>query len=136
VRVVRNPILRGSHPDPSVLRVGDDYFIATSTFEWAPGVRLHHSRDLVDWQLIGHALMRPSQLDLRGVPDSGGVWAPSLTHDGKRFYLASSLIDMRRAWPLVGVANEEDGRTWRRPFHVRLRGLSTEVRDLPTFASG
>ncbi len=84
---IRNPILRGFHPDPSILRVGQDYYIATSTFEWWPGVRLHHSRDLVHWRPIGYALTRTSQLDMRGNPDSGGIWAPCLSHDGQQFYL-------------------------------------------------
>lgn len=82
--VIQNPVLRGFNPDPSIVRVGDDYYIATSTFEWFPGVQLHHSRDLVHWHLIGHALTRPSLLDLRGNADSAGVWAPSLSfHDGQ-----------------------------------------------------
>jgi len=84
---ILNPILRGFHPDPSILRVGDDYFIATSTFEWWPGVRLHHSRDLVHWRPIGYALTRTSQLEMLGNPDSGGIWAPCLSHDGAQFYL-------------------------------------------------
>ena len=49
---IRNPILRGFNPDPSIVRVGDDYYIATSTFEWFPGVQIHHSRDLVHWRLL------------------------------------------------------------------------------------
>ena len=49
--MVQNPILRGFHPDPSLLRVGDDYYLATSTFEWAPGVRIYHSTDLKHWDL-------------------------------------------------------------------------------------
>ena len=84
---VSNPILPGFHPDPCILRVGDDYYIATSTFEWWPGVRLHHSRDLVNWTLAGHALTRRPQLNLRGSPDSGGVWAPALSHANDRFWL-------------------------------------------------
>jgi xylan 1,4-beta-xylosidase len=87
---IRNPILPGFHPDPSILRVGDDYFIASSTFEWWPGVRIHSSRDLVNWHHAAYALTRTSQLDLRGNPDSCGVWAPDLTwHDGT-FYLVYS----------------------------------------------
>lgn len=85
--LVRNPILPGFNPDPSVLRVGDDYYIATSTFEWFPGVQIHHSRDLANWDLITRPLTRKSQLDMRGDPDSCGVWAPCLTHDGERFWL-------------------------------------------------
>src|SRR5215813_8844253 len=82
-----NPILRGFNPDPSIVRVGDDYYIATSTFEWYPGVQIHHSRDLVHWQLLTRPLTRASQLNMLGDPDSCGVWAPCLTHDNGLFYL-------------------------------------------------
>ena len=84
---IRNPILPGFHPDPSICRVGDDYYIVNSTFEWFPGVPVHHSKDLKNWHLIGHILTRPSQLDLRGVTDSGGVWAPSLSYTDGKFWL-------------------------------------------------
>lgn len=84
---IENPILRGCNPDPSILRVDDDYYIATSTFEWFPGVQIHHSRDLVHWRLLTRPLTRTSQLDLRGVKDSGGVFAPCLSHHDGTFYL-------------------------------------------------
>ncbi|KAF1952661.1 glycoside hydrolase family 43 protein [Byssothecium circinans] len=84
---VLNPILPGFNADPSILRVGDDYYIATSTFEWYPGVQIHHSKDLANWDLLIRPLNRKSQLDMRGNPDSGGVWAPCLTHDGEKFWL-------------------------------------------------
>ena len=86
-RVIHNPILRGFNPDPSIVRVGDDYYIATSTFEWFPGVQIHHSRDLVHWRLLARPLNRASQLDMRGDPDSCGVWAPCLTHADGLFHL-------------------------------------------------
>lgn len=85
--IVKNPILPGFNPDPSILRIGKDYYIATSTFEWFPGVQIHHSKDLANWELITRPLTRASQLDMRGDPDSGGVWAPCLTHDGEKFWL-------------------------------------------------
>lgn len=85
--LTRNPILPGFNPDPSILRVDDDYYIATSTFEWYPGVQIHHSKDLVNWDLVVRPLNRKSQLDMRGDPDSCGVWAPCLTHDGDKFWL-------------------------------------------------
>ncbi len=89
---IKNPILRGFHPDPSIIRVEDDYYIATSTFEWWPGVRLHHSRDLIAWELIGYPLTRISQLDLRGVGASQGIWAPCLTYDQGIFYLVYTIV--------------------------------------------
>ena len=85
--VIHNPILRGFNPDPSIVRVGDDYYVATSTFEWFPGVQIHHSRDLVHWRLLTRPLTRASQLDMRGDPDSCGVWAPCLTHADGLFHL-------------------------------------------------
>ena len=93
--MITNPIIKGFNPDPSFLRVGPDYYIATSTFEWFPGVAIHHSRDLVNWELIGHGLTRRSQLDLLGVPNSGGIWAPSLSWDKGKFYLVYTIV---RTW--------------------------------------
>jgi xylan 1,4-beta-xylosidase len=85
--VIRNPILRGFNPDPSIVRVGQDYYIATSTFEWFPGVQIHHSRDLKNWRLLTRPLTRASQLNMLGDPDSCGVWAPCLTHADGKFWL-------------------------------------------------
>ena len=84
---IRNPILRGFNPDPSIVRVGDDYYIATSTFEWFPGVQIHHSRDLVHWHLLTRPLNRASQLNMLGDPDSCGVWAPCLSYADGLFWL-------------------------------------------------
>ncbi|MEV6759698.1 family 43 glycosylhydrolase [Streptomyces sp. NPDC051105] len=92
MKVIRNPVLAGSHPDPSVLRVGSDYYLATSTFEWCPGVRLHHSRDLVHWRALGGALDSVRLLDLTASPDSGGVWAPNLSYADGLFHLVYSNV--------------------------------------------
>ena len=86
-RILRNPILPGFNPDPSIVRVGEDYYVATSTFEWFPGVQIHHSRDLQHWRLVTRPLTRPSQLNMLGDADSCGIWAPCLTHEDGRFYL-------------------------------------------------
>jgi xylan 1,4-beta-xylosidase len=85
--VIQNPILPGFNPDPSIVRVGEDYYIATSTFEWAPGVQIHHSRDLAHWRLLTRPLRRASQLNMLGELDSCGVWAPCLTWADGLFYL-------------------------------------------------
>ena len=76
------------HPDPSVCRVGDDHYLACSSFEYFPGVLVFHSTDLVQWKQIGHALERPSQLWLTsGIPSSAGIYAPTLRHHDGRFWL-------------------------------------------------
>lgn len=82
-----NPILPGFHPDPSILRVGEDYYMATSTFEWSPGVLLHHSRDLVHWRPLGGVLNENRLLDLTGHRDGAGVWAPCLSYRDGVFHL-------------------------------------------------
>ena len=91
-KMIHNPILRGFHPDPSIIRVGEDYYVATSTFEWWPGVRLHHSKDLIHWELIEYPLNRVSQLDLKGVGASQGIWAPCLTYDKGIYYLVYTVV--------------------------------------------
>lgn len=89
----RNPVLPGFHPDPAVLRVGEDFYLVTSTFGWFPALPVYHSRDLVNWKLIGHAIDRPGMLDLAGLSIVGdGVYAPGLEyHDGK-FYLFNTCV--------------------------------------------
>ncbi|QTP58396.1 glycoside hydrolase family 43 protein [Billgrantia antri] len=91
---LRNPILPGFNPDPSICRVGEDYYIATSTFEWYPGVQIHHSRDLANWRLLSRPLARAAQLDMRGNPDSCGIWAPCLSYADGLFWLIYT--DMKR----------------------------------------
>lgn len=93
--IIHNPIIRGFNPDPSILRVGDDYYIATSTFEWFPGTGIYHSRDLVNWHLIGHALTDSKVLDLAGVIDSAGIWAPSLSYADGLFWLVYTIVRTR-----------------------------------------
>ncbi len=94
--MIQNPILRGFCPDPSIVRAGRDYYIATSTFEWWPGVRLFHSKDLQNWEQIPSPLRRESQLNLMGDPTSGGVWAPCLSYDGKRFFLTYTDVKTKK----------------------------------------
>jgi xylan 1,4-beta-xylosidase len=93
--IIRNPILPGFNPDPSFCRVGNDYYIATSTFEWYPGVQIHHSRDLAHWRLACRPLTRKSQLDMRGDPDSCGVWAPALSYADGMFWLIYTDVKRR-----------------------------------------
>ena len=87
---ISNPVLRGFESDPSMIRVGDTYYIANSTFEWWPGVRLHESKDLMNWNLLPSPINRTSQLNMRGNPSSGGVWAPDLSYADGKFWLVYS----------------------------------------------
>ena len=109
--MIKNPILPGFNPDPSICRVEDDYYIATSTFEWFPGVQIHHSYDLENWRLLGHALNEKRLLDLSGVPSSGGIWAPALSHHEGLFYLCYTIVHQHQAatkdesWLLVGLTH-------------------------------
>jgi alpha-N-arabinofuranosidase len=86
-----NPVIPGMAPDPSVCRVGDDYYLVTSTFEYFPGVPVYHSKDLIHWRLIGHALSRPSQLPLVRLTRNGGIWAPTIRYHDGTFYMVTTL---------------------------------------------
>ena len=91
-----NPILPGGYPDPSICRVGDDYYLVNSSFEYFPGLPIHHSRDLVNWTLVGYGLQRLEQcargLDLADVQSQGGIHAPTLRHHAGTFYLISTNV--------------------------------------------
>ncbi|SFF28866.1 family 43 glycosylhydrolase [Streptomyces mirabilis] len=128
---VRNPVLAGSHPDPSILRVGADFYLATSTFEWCPGVRLHHSRDLVHWRPLGGALDSTRLLDLTGCPDSGGVWAPNLSHADGLFHLVYSNVSTYAGGftdsPNHLVTAESIDGPWSDPVPLHARGFDASL---------
>ncbi|MFC8101546.1 family 43 glycosylhydrolase [Streptomyces sp. NPDC057363] len=131
VQTIRNPVLPGSHPDPSALRVGDDFYLATSTFEWHPGVRLHHSRDLVHWRPLGGVLDTTRLLDLTGCPDSGGVWAPNLTYADGLFHLVFSNVSTYAGGftdspNLLTTAPSVHG-PWSDPVPLHARGFDTSL---------
>jgi alpha-N-arabinofuranosidase len=89
----RNPILKGFYPDPSIARVGEDYYLVTSTFSWFPGIPVFHSRDLVSWTQIGNAIDRPDQLDFARLGMSRGVFAPAIEHHAGTFYILNTCVD-------------------------------------------
>ncbi|MCA9955473.1 MAG: glycoside hydrolase family 43 protein [Ardenticatenaceae bacterium] len=91
-RVYQNPIIPGFYPDPSICRVGEDYYLVTSTFEYFPGLPIFHSRDLVNWRQIGHVLDRPSQLPLDGLKASRGLYAPTIRYHDGTFYVINTLV--------------------------------------------
>src|SRR5690242_19534929 len=102
-----NPLIPGFNPDPSIVKVGEDYYLATSTFEYLPGIPVYHSTDLVNWDRIGHVVDREGQLDSRDVPTLGGAWAPTIRfHDGL-FYVA--VTDAMARGTLVFTAEDPAG---------------------------
>jgi len=113
MRTFRNPIIPGFYPDPSICRVGEDYYLVTSTFEYFPGVPIFHSRDLVHWQQIGHVLDRPSQLDLDGIKPSHGIYAPTIRYHDGTFYMITTNVGKRGNF--VVTATDPAG-PWSDPF--------------------
>lgn len=89
----RNPILQGFYPDPSVTRVGNDFYLVTSTFSYFPGIPVFHSRDLVSWTQIGNAIDRPEQLDFKQLGLSRGVFAPTIQAKAGTFYILNTCVD-------------------------------------------
>jgi xylan 1,4-beta-xylosidase len=118
------PLIPGFHPDPSIVQVGDDYYLATSTFEYLPGIPIHHSRDLVEWTLIGHVGTRADQLGLSGVTTSGGVWAPTIRWRDGLFYVIVT-VAMGRGM-LCFTASDPSG-PWSDGVVLDLSGIDPDV---------
>jgi len=90
-RTYRNPVVKGFFPDPSVIRVGEDYYMVNSTFQYFPAIVISHSRDLVHWEIIGHAITKNEYLDLTGIEDSHGIWAPDISYYNGTYYIFAPL---------------------------------------------
>lgn len=130
-RSITNPILKGFNPDPSFLRVDDDYYIATSTFQWFPGVSIYHSTNLIDWKLISRPLNSIKLLDLKGVPDSGGVWAPDLSYANGKFWLVYSNVKSLDAafkdTPNFLITTDDVSGEWSDPVFLNANGFDASM---------
>ncbi|ULO04895.1 glycoside hydrolase family 43 protein [Paenibacillus sp. 19GGS1-52] len=120
----RNPVISGFHPDPSVCRVGDDYYLVTSSFEYFPGVPLFHSKDLVHWQQIGHVLTRTEQLDLRTAGSSGGIYAPTIRYYKGTFYMTTTNVS--GGGNFYVYTNDPHG-SWSDPVYVDQPGIDPDL---------
>lgn len=130
--VIQNPIIPGFNPDPSILRVGDDFYIAVSTFEWFPGVLIYHSKDLANWELAAAPLNRVSQLNMAGNPSSGGIWAPCLSYDDGLFYLIYTDVKSWADGPFKDAHNylvtAKDVRDdWSEPVYMNSSGFDPSL---------
>ena len=115
-----NPVLPGMHSDPSVCRVGEDYYLSSSSFAYVPGVPIHHSRDLLNWTLIGHAFTRVEQADLSGMDCNSGLWATTLRHHQGRFYLVTAHMRQQR---LFYVTATDPRGPWSDPVFIETEGF-------------
>lgn len=121
---LRNPTVAGFHPDPSVVRVGDDYWLACSTFEYLPGIPVLHSRDLTTWTRVGHVVTRPDQLAVAHVPTGGGAWAPTLRHHDGLFWVA--VTDALGRGTLLFTAQDPAG-PWSDGTVVEVDGIDPDL---------
>ena len=121
--MITNPILRGFHPDASALAVGDDFYIATSTFEWYPGICIYHSNDLANWSLVSVPV---KALDYVGDESSGGLWAPHLSYADGKFWLVITDVRTRTAFKdtlnYVTTCETIDG-VWSQPQFINASGF-------------
>ncbi len=120
----RNPILAGFFPDPSVTRVGDDYYLVNSSFSYFPGLPISKSRDLMNWQHIGNAIDRPTQIDYTGLGISRGLFAPSITHHNGVFYIVCTMIGGHGNF--VITATNPAG-PWSDPVYLNFPGIDPSL---------
>ena len=90
-RIYHNPVQRGFFPDPSVIRMGDDFYMVNSSFQYFPAIPISHSRDMVHWHIVGHAITNSEWLDLSDIKDSHGIWAPDISYVDGKFYIFAPL---------------------------------------------
>ena len=124
-----NPILPGCYPDPSICRVGEDYYLIASTFEYFPGLPIFHSTDLANWRQIGHVITREDQLDYEGIRSSGGLYAPTIRHDGEKFWVVCTLVShegRHRGGNFVVTAPNING-PWSNPVWLDVDGIDPSI---------
>lgn len=112
---ISNPILAGFYPDPSICRVGEDYYLVTSTFAYFPGVPIFHSKDLAHWKQIGNILDRQEQLDLLGAKHSGGIYAPTIRYHEGTFYMITTNVS--HGGNFIVTAEKPEG-PWSKPYFL------------------
>jgi alpha-N-arabinofuranosidase len=119
-----NPVIPGFHPDPSVCRVGDDFYLVTSTFEYFPGVPIFHSKDLINWEQIGYCLTRDSQLPLQKCGASAGIYAPTIRYHEGVFYMITTNVSGGGNF-IVTTTNPAG--EWSDPIWVETSGIDPDL---------
>ncbi|WP_427968257.1 glycoside hydrolase family 43 protein [Altererythrobacter sp.] len=119
-----NPILPGFQPDPSIVKVGEDFYLVNSTFSWFPGLPIYHSRDLVHWRQIGNAIDRPGQIELTGLGTNRGLFAPSIFHHDGRFWIVNTCIECRGNFVITA---EDPAGPWSDPIWLDFGGIDPSL---------
>lgn len=120
----QNPVIKGYNPDPSVCRAGDDYYLVTSSFEFFPGVPVYHSKNLVNWELIGHCLSRKEQLILDNARPSGGIYAPTIRFHKGRFCMTTTNVSHKGNF--IVTAPDPHG-SWSDPIWIEQPGIDPSL---------
>ena len=119
-----NPVIPGFNPDPSVCRVGDDYYLVTSSFHYFPGVPIYHSKDLVNWEQVGHVLSRRSQLELTDARSWSGIYAPTIRYHDGRFYVITTNCSSKGNF----IVTTDDPRgEWSDPLWIDMPGIDPDL---------
>lgn len=120
----RNPILSGYYPDPSVTRVGDDYYLVLSSFAHFPGLPIFRSKDLVNWTQIGNAIDRPEQLDFTGMRTSQAVFAPDISYHDGTFYIANTCVECGGNFVITA---KDPAEPWSKPVWLPFEGIDPSI---------
>lgn len=120
----RNPVIPGYHPDPSVCRVGDDYYLVNSSFQYFPGVPLFHSRDLINWEQIGNVLDRASQVLLQGATSWQGIYAPTIRYHDGTYYMITTNVG--NGGNFMVTATDPRG-PWSEPLWLQQQGIDPSL---------
>lgn len=120
----KNPVLSGFYPDPSVCRAGDYYYLVNSSFQYFPAVPIHRSKDLINWESIGHVLSRPSQVRLEKISSWGGIYAPSIRHHKGRFYMTTTNVSDKGNFY---VYTDDPQGEWSDPLWVDQGGIDPDI---------
>lgn len=128
VRQYNNPIIRGFNPDPSICRVGEDFYLVTSSFEYFPGLPIYHSKDLVNWEQIGNCLSYENSLSLLHANESGGIWAPTIRYrDGIFFVTAAMETEKVNDFGNFIIYAENPQGPWSNPVWIPVGGIDPSI---------
>lgn len=119
----QNPIIRGFNPDPSICRVGEDFYLVTSSFEYFPGIPVYHSRDLVNWTQIGNCIDRADCLPFDTLKVEQGVWAPTIRYHQGTFYVTATFVGFGN----FIISSKDPAKGWSDPIAVQMDGIDPSL---------